>query len=51
MATMKRRASEGAVKKLRITEGKGRNQFAPNDKTTRAEAVTILLRMLAQKGM
>ncbi|WMT41194.1 Ig-like domain repeat protein [Paenibacillus sp. D2_2] len=40
-----------AMKKLGIIEGKGTNQFAPNDKTTRAEAVTVLLRMLAQKSM
>ncbi|TVX99096.1 Ig-like domain repeat protein [Cohnella terricola] len=39
-----------AMKKLGIVEGKGTNQFAPNDKTTRAEAVTVLLRMLAQKS-
>ncbi|MBB6734705.1 S-layer homology domain-containing protein [Cohnella sp. CBP 2801] len=38
-----------AMKKLGIIEGKGANRFAPGDKTTRAEAVTVLLRMLAYK--
>ncbi|GAA3401162.1 S-layer homology domain-containing protein [Paenibacillus hodogayensis] len=38
------------LKKLGIMEGKGANQFAPGDKTTRAEAVTVLLKMLAYKG-
>ncbi|OXM82574.1 hypothetical protein CF651_30295 [Paenibacillus rigui] len=45
--------AKGAVatmKKLGIIEGKGANEFAPGDKTTRAEAVTVLLKMLAQKG-
>ncbi|WP_136607682.1 Ig-like domain repeat protein [Paenibacillus dokdonensis] len=40
-----------AMKNRGIIEGKGTNQFAPNDNTTRAEAVTALLRMLAQKSM
>ncbi|MCD9024799.1 S-layer homology domain-containing protein [Cohnella silvisoli] len=40
----------GAMKKLSIIEGKGANAFAPGDKTTRAESVTVLLKMLAQKG-
>lgn len=39
-----------AMKKLGIIEGKGANEFAPDDKTTRAEAVTVLLKMLAHKG-
>ncbi|GGH20833.1 hypothetical protein GCM10008013_18400 [Paenibacillus segetis] len=38
-----------AMKNLGIIEGKGMNQFAPSEKTTRAEAVTVLLKMLAQK--
>ncbi|BAU29821.1 putative repeat protein (TIGR02543 family) [Aneurinibacillus soli] len=38
-----------AMKKLGIIEGKGTNEFAPGDKTTRAEAVTVLLKMLAHK--
>nr|WP_255570685.1 S-layer homology domain-containing protein [Cohnella sp. CFH 77786] len=44
--------SKGAVaglKKLGIIEGKGMDEFAPLDKTTRAEAVTVLLKMLAHK--
>ncbi|MFD2330820.1 InlB B-repeat-containing protein [Cohnella sp. GCM10020058] len=40
----------GAVKKLGIIEGKGANAFAPGDKATRAESVTVLLKMLAQSG-
>ncbi|MFC3747289.1 S-layer homology domain-containing protein [Paenibacillus sp. GCM10012306] len=40
----------GAIKKLSIIEGKGANAFAPGDKTTRAESVTVLLRMLAQNN-
>ena len=39
-----------AMKKLGIIEGKGTNEFAPRDQTTRAEAVTVLLKMLAQKS-
>lgn len=39
-----------AMKKLGIIEGKGRNVFAPGHKTTRAEAVTVLLKMLEQKS-
>ncbi|WP_240418111.1 S-layer homology domain-containing protein, partial [Paenibacillus periandrae] len=39
-----------AMKKLGIIEGKGANEFAPVGKTTRAEAVTVLLKMLAFKG-
>ncbi|WP_240644616.1 S-layer homology domain-containing protein [Paenibacillus paeoniae] len=38
------------IKNLGIIEGKGANQFAPGDKTTRAEAVTVLLKMLEQKS-
>ncbi|WP_235886150.1 S-layer homology domain-containing protein [Paenibacillus cymbidii] len=38
----------GAMKKRSIIEGKDANAFAPGDKTTRAESVTVLLRMLAQ---
>ncbi|WP_229757709.1 S-layer homology domain-containing protein [Paenibacillus marchantiophytorum] len=40
----------GAMKKLSIIGGKSANAFAPHDKTTRAESVTVLLKMLAQKG-
>lgn len=39
-----------AMKKLGIVDGKGANQFAPGGKTTRAEAVTVLLKMQAQKS-
>jgi hypothetical protein len=39
-----------AMNKLGIIEGKGTNQFAPGDKTTRAEVVTVLLKMLEQKS-
>ncbi|QJD84724.1 S-layer homology domain-containing protein [Cohnella herbarum] len=39
-----------AMKKLGIIEGKGANAFAPGDKTTRAESVTVLLKMLVQKS-
>ncbi|OPH52193.1 hypothetical protein BC351_33205 [Paenibacillus ferrarius] len=39
-----------AMKKLGIIEGKGADEFAPVNKTTRAEAVTVLLKMLAQKS-
>ncbi|UKS26587.1 S-layer homology domain-containing protein [Paenibacillus sp. HWE-109] len=38
-----------SMKKLGILEGKGANEFAPNDQTTRAEAVTVLLKVLALK--
>lgn len=39
-----------ALKNLGIIGGKGANRFDANGKTTRAEAVTILLRMLEQQG-
>jgi uncharacterized repeat protein (TIGR02543 family) len=39
-----------AMKKLGIIEGKSANQFAPGDKTKRAEAVTVLLKMQSQKS-
>ncbi|WP_415840005.1 S-layer homology domain-containing protein, partial [Paenibacillus endophyticus] len=40
-----------AMKNSGLVRGKSINGFAPNDKTTRAEAATILLRMLEQKNM
>ncbi len=43
--------AKGAVaemKKLGIIKGKGANEFVPGGKATRAEAVTVLLNMLAQ---
>jgi uncharacterized repeat protein (TIGR02543 family) len=39
-----------AIKKLDLIEGTGANQFNPNTQATRAEAVTVLLKMLAQKS-
>ncbi|MFD0676029.1 MULTISPECIES: cadherin-like beta sandwich domain-containing protein [unclassified Paenibacillus] len=45
--------SKGAVaamKKQKLVEGKGGNEFGPAASTTRAEAVTVLLNMLAQKS-
>ncbi|WP_282936883.1 cadherin-like beta sandwich domain-containing protein [Paenibacillus sp. RC67] len=39
-----------AMKKQQLVEGKGDNEFAPTAPTTRAEAVTVLLKMLAQKS-
>ncbi|ULO06830.1 S-layer homology domain-containing protein [Paenibacillus sp. 19GGS1-52] len=39
-----------AVKKLGLIEGKGLNQFDPAGNTTRAEAITVLLKMLAQQS-
>jgi len=39
-----------ALKNLSLVSGKGNNEFAPNDKATRAEAVTILMKMIAQKS-
>ncbi|OAB40253.1 S-layer homology domain-containing protein [Paenibacillus antarcticus] len=38
-----------AMKKLGIITGKGLNKFAPDDHSTRAEAVTVLLKMMEQK--
>ncbi|RXZ79629.1 hypothetical protein EBB07_22400 [Paenibacillaceae bacterium] len=38
------------VKQAGIVQGKGANNFAPQDQTTRAEAVTVLLNMLALQG-
>ncbi|MNJ02369.1 hypothetical protein D3C73_1623110 [compost metagenome] len=39
-----------AIKELGIVDGKGSNQFDPTGITTRAEAVTVLLNMLAGKS-
>ncbi|MEI7027547.1 S-layer homology domain-containing protein [Paenibacillus sp. y28] len=39
-----------AMNKQGIIEGKGANRFSPGDKATRAEAVTVLLKMMAQKS-
>ncbi|MGO4270312.1 S-layer homology domain-containing protein, partial [Paenibacillus sp. TAF58] len=43
-------ASVAYVKQAGIVQGKGGNQFAPGDNATRAEAITVLLNMLAQKS-
>jgi tripartite motif-containing protein 71 len=40
----------GALKKLDLVTGKGANNFDPKATTTRAEAVTVLLKMLAQES-
>ncbi len=37
------------VKKAGIVQGKSANQFAPQDRATRAEAVTVLLKLLEQQ--
>jgi len=39
-----------ALRKLGYIQGSGLNRFNPNDKTTRAEAVTVLLKLLAPKS-
>lgn len=39
-----------ALNNLSLISGKGNNEFAPNDKATRAEAVTIVLKMIAQES-
>ncbi|WP_179097628.1 S-layer homology domain-containing protein [Paenibacillus sp. FSL H7-0331] len=44
------KSAVAAMKKQRLVEGKGDNEFAPMTPTTRAEAVTVLLNMLTQKG-
>ncbi|SFE68557.1 Listeria/Bacterioides repeat-containing protein [Paenibacillus algorifonticola] len=40
-----------AMKNLGLVNGRSTNEFGPNDKTTRAEAATILLRILEQQSM
>ncbi|MFC4302010.1 leucine-rich repeat protein [Cohnella boryungensis] len=44
------KAQVAVLKNLGLISGNGTNKFAPNDKGTRAEAVTILLKMIAQKS-
>ncbi|NBC71902.1 InlB B-repeat-containing protein [Paenibacillus sacheonensis] len=44
------KAAVAYIKQASIVQGKGDNQFAPGDHATRAEAVTVLLNMLAQKS-
>ncbi|QJD84585.1 S-layer homology domain-containing protein [Cohnella herbarum] len=43
------KASVAYVKQAGIVQGKGDNQFAPQDQATRAEAVTVLLKLPAQQ--
>lgn len=38
-----------AIRKLGIIQGRGGNQFAPNESATRAEAVVMLLRMMENR--
>ncbi|WP_225442816.1 S-layer homology domain-containing protein [Paenibacillus lycopersici] len=45
--------AKGAVAEMEaqgIVQGKGANRFAPQDQATRAEAVTVLLKLLAQQS-
>ncbi|MGN7760880.1 S-layer homology domain-containing protein [Paenibacillus sp. 22594] len=42
------KSSVDFVKQAGIAQGKGENAFAPQDSATRAEAVTVLLKLLAQ---
>jgi hypothetical protein len=44
------KGSVAIVKQAGIVQGKSGNKFAPQDNATRAEAVTVLLKMLAQKN-
>jgi hypothetical protein len=44
------KAGVAYVKQAGIVKGKNNNQFAPLDQATRAESVTVLLNLLAQKS-
>ncbi|MRN53029.1 S-layer homology domain-containing protein [Paenibacillus monticola] len=44
------KASVDFVKKSGMVQGKGDNEFAPQASATRAEAVTVLLKLLAQRS-
>lgn len=44
------KGSVAFVKQAGIVQGKSNNRFSPQDHATRAEAVTVLLNMLAQKN-
>jgi hypothetical protein len=44
------KGSIAIVKQAGIVQGKSGNKFAPQDNATRAEAVTVLLKMLAHKN-
>jgi len=41
------KGSIASVADAGLMNGKGNNQFAPNDETTRAEAVTVILKLIA----
>ncbi|NBD23549.1 S-layer homology domain-containing protein [Paenibacillus glycinis] len=38
------------VQQAGLMQGKGNNRFAPQDKATRAETVTVLLKLIAEKS-
>ncbi|WP_314586514.1 S-layer homology domain-containing protein [Paenibacillus terrigena] len=44
------KASVAYVKQAGMVQGKGENRFAPQDHTTRAEAITVLLNLQAKKS-
>ncbi len=44
------KASVDVVKQVGMVQGKGDNEFAPQDSATRSEAVTVLLKLLAQRS-
>jgi hypothetical protein len=44
------KGSVAIVKQASIVQGKNGNKFAPQDNATRAEAVTVLMKMLAQQS-
>jgi len=44
------KGSVAFVKQANIVQGKGNNKFAPQDQASRAEAVTVLLKLLAQQS-
>ena len=44
------KSSVDFVKQAGMVQGKGDNEFAPQDSATRAEAVTVLLKLLAQRS-
>jgi hypothetical protein len=44
------KGSIAIVKQASIVQGKNGNKFSPQDNATRAEAVTVLMKMLAQQS-
>lgn len=44
------KGSIAAVANAGLMNGEGKNRFAPNDQTTRAEAVTVILRLLEYRN-